>query len=90
MLLSPWSAPGAHKNIDRCKESEAPCALCGKPVKEPWEYEVRVVAGGSRFATKREFHGQDPVSDASDLGLNPLGAACARKLIKAGVYVAKF
>ena len=87
--IRPWSAPNAHKNADRCKESEAPCGLCGKPVKEPWPYEARIVAGGSRFATKLEFYDIEPVNSASDLGVSPIGSACAKKLLKAGVFVAK-
>lgn len=87
--MNPFGGPNASKNQDRCKGDEAPCGFCGKPVVEPWPYMVRIVDGGSRFATKREFYDDDPVSAAGDLGAYPVGSACAKKLMKAGVFVCK-
>jgi hypothetical protein len=87
--MRPFGGPNAHKNSDRCKGTEAPCGYCGKAVAEPWPYMVRIVDGGGRFATKREFYDEDPVNEAGDLGASPVGSACAKKLMKAGVFVEK-
>lgn len=90
MSITPWSAPSALRNQEKCDETnQAGCALCGKAVKEPWPYQARVVAGGGRFATRREYENLDPVSVAGDLGYFPVGSSCAKKLLKAGVYVHK-
>lgn len=85
--MKPWSAPNAYKNMDKCKAGEEPCGLCGKPVVAP-VFTVRVVDGG-RFATKAEFDDEVPVVVVGDMGIFAVGPACARKLIKAGVFVRK-
>jgi hypothetical protein len=86
--VRPWSAPNAAKNVDKCKAGEEPCGLCGKAVVDP-KFWVRVVDGGTRFATKAEFNDDALVDAQGDMGMFAVGPACARKLTKSGEYVDK-
>lgn len=86
--MRPWSAPNAYKNMNKCKDAEEPCGLCGKAVVDP-KFSVRVVDGGGRFANKAEFDDEVAVDEAGDMGIFAVGPTCARKLTKSGVYVRK-
>jgi hypothetical protein len=74
--------------MEKCKDGEEPCGLCGKAVVDP-KFSVRIVDGGGRFATQAEFNDDVPVDAQSDMGIFAVGPACARKLTKSGVYVHK-
>jgi hypothetical protein len=89
--IKPFSGSRYQDNIEKCKQGEVSCALCGKPVKDKtsddrWKFVVRVVDGGGRFGTEDEFFDRVPI-EGSDMGFFPVGAACAKKLKASGVFV---
>ncbi len=83
----PFSSPNYHKNSDRCGGNTTPCACCGKPVNDPWQFAVQVVDGGAWYATAGQAAGTEKVDSAGDMGCFPVGSACAKKLKAAGVHV---
>jgi len=87
---TPFSGSRYRENEGRCRDRETPCARCGKPVTDPWEYTVRVLGGGARYAATKEEHEHEGEHDAGDMGCFPVGSACARKLRKAGVHVGEW
>jgi hypothetical protein len=85
-VVTPFSHPKFSKNQDLCGD-HPPCVVCGKPVKSPDAPSVRVLDGGTRFATEAEA--AKDVIDSGDMGSFPVGPDCARKLRKAGVYMTR-
>jgi hypothetical protein len=81
--LKPFSGSEYAKNAKRVSEDEWPCALCGKPVKEP-SLSVEVTHGGAAFVKA------DTTADENDpgyMGCHRVGSDCAKKLKKAGFAV---
>lgn len=87
--IAPFSGSQYGKNSERCEyKDESPCCLCGKSTKDDGSLYVHVTDGGSRFATKEEHESGESLG-GGDMGCFPVGASCAKKLRKAGVYVFK-
>jgi tRNA U34 2-thiouridine synthase MnmA/TrmU len=81
--LRPFSGPEYKKNSKRGGEGTWPCALCGKPVKEPSLF-IEVTNGGATFVKV------GTVADENDpgyMGCHRVGSDCAKKLKKAGFAV---
>lgn len=78
----PWSE---HFDTSRqCRGNESPCAFCGRPVKKP-RYWVHVVNGGGDLLKIGDTWDEQ----ASDLGLQPIGANCAKQHPELSDYIYK-
>lgn len=71
------------KNSEKANGNEAPCVLCGKPVKNV-RYEVHLHRGGSHVVTEKEALNLDL---AEDMGMYPLGSECYRSCPEIRPYV---
>jgi hypothetical protein len=60
------------KNESRCHDDEVPCAVCGRPVKDPWPHWIHIGGGGGLAVTDEEA-AADPTAD---LGAYPVGSRC--------------
>lgn len=72
--VRPFSGANYHDNADHHPEGTEPCAICGKPVKEPFKHQAVVVDGGGAWG--------DENSDAEDSGFMgwwPVGTDCHRR-----------
>ena len=79
----PFSGARYQKNFNKLKAREYGCAICGKPVAEPYENPVVVVNGGDWASSKEEAENE---SDPGYMGVWGIGPECHKKhLIKKAV-----
>lgn len=67
-------SPAYSDNSDRCKGTELPCVLCGKPVINA-RYWVHLHGGGYTLVTEAEVN---TLNSAEDLGAYPIGPTCLK------------
>lgn len=86
----PFSGPKYSKNQEKYDNDNGTedqvhlCAICGKPVKYPYEFQACVVQGGDWARTMDEIENKDE-SDAGWMGLFGIGPDCHRKNVLAKV-----
>jgi len=59
--------------MSKCRDGEAPCAICGKGVKDPWPHTAIVVSGGAAWGDEKSPH------DDGHLGEWPIGSDCHKR-----------
>jgi hypothetical protein len=64
----------------QCPGDKTPCALCGRPVSEPWPHTVQIVEGGGTLIPEDE---PADVTDPGYLGCWPIGSRCWARVAKA-------
>jgi hypothetical protein len=74
--VDPFSSASYRKNSSKLGTSEYGCAICGKPVKLPYEHEATIVNGGSWATTLDEAA---DVSDPGHMGTWGIGPDCHKK-----------
>jgi hypothetical protein len=84
--ILPFSGPRFKENERRLKDSETPCAICGKAVIYPYKHAVVVVGGGDWAMTEAE---EQDESDSGYMGVWGIGPDCHRKYLIRGVAPAK-
>lgn len=68
-----------HDNSIKCRGDEQPCAICGRPCKNP-KYYLWIHHGGSHAVTKDEGERLNSTgSCGADLGCHPIGADCLKR-----------
>lgn len=78
--VEPFSAASYQKNAAKLGATEYGCAICGKPVKFPYEHEATIVGGGAWAETEEEAAAED---DPGYMGVWGIGPDCHKKnLIK--------
>lgn len=74
--VAPFSDPKYAENSKRLKTHEYGCAICGKPVKTPYEHSAVIVGGGDWARTEAEATDE---SDPGYMGVWGIGPDCHRK-----------
>ena len=74
--VTPFSAANYAKNFSKLDASEYGCAICGKPVKLPYEHEAAIVNGGAWAETPEEAANE---SDPGYMGVWGIGPNCHKK-----------
>lgn len=86
-LITPFSGKNYHEREQACPKNHTPCCVCGKPIGDPWKFQVRVVGGGSRWGTADQEQLESEEIGDDDMGFFPVGSDCARKLRSQNVHV---
>jgi len=85
--MRPFSGPKYAENAARAASGATPCAHCGEGIEEPWPFTVRVIDGGSAYASEAQFNEYEPIDPAGDLGDRPVGDCCEHLIRSSGVYL---
>ena len=85
--VAPFSSASYEKNFAKLGATEYGCAICGKPVKFPYEHEATIVGGGGTWAESPEE--ANNVDDPGFMGVWGIGPDCHKKhLVKPGTSAA--
>lgn len=76
--VEPFSGPMYSKNFRNLGPSEYGCAICGKPVSEPYANPVSIVLGGTWALTQEEA---DDLTDPGHMGVWGIGPDCHKKYL---------
>jgi len=71
--VKPFSGKRYHKNFEGAHSEATPCAICGKPVLDPWPHTAVVIRGGA------EWGDHDSEQDGGHMGYWPIGSDCYRR-----------
>ena len=84
MNYTAFGGPGYTKNSKAVNydKGETPCGYCGRAVKQPWAFAVRVDSASNKFVAADAV-----LPESRDQGCFPVGSDCAKRLTKAGVPV---
>lgn len=84
--VAPFSAANYQKNSAKLGASEYGCAICGKPVRLPYEHEATIVGGRAWAETLEEAKNE---ADPGFMGVWGIGPDCHKKhLVKPGANAA--
>ncbi len=75
--VAPFSGPKYQKNFSSLRNNEQGCAICGKPLAQPYQHAAAVVHGGSDWASS-ESEAND-IGDPGHMGTWWIGPDCHRK-----------
>lgn len=76
-----------HEWFENHNKGGYPCIICGKEIKDDWDYALHVFNGGDLLTDFDEFpedlQKRDERFDSKgDMGCYPVGATCYRKWLK--------